>query len=92
MDKNQKIKPLYIVFLFLLCIVLNVGGHFLAVQFKLPVWLDMVGTCLAVYYLGLPLGSLAALLNNLLAALFNHTSLIYGLTVGTSAENLYLLL
>ena len=38
------------------CIFLNTLGKLIAAGLKLPIWLDVVGTCVAAYFTG-PLGA-----------------------------------
>lgn len=68
-----------IVLLFLF-IVINLVGRQAAVIYNLPVWLDMVGTCLAVYYLGPVGGVLAGLANNIISGFADPTAYVYAIT------------
>ena len=64
---------------------LNIAGKYIAHHFVLPVWLDMIGTCIASYYGGLWIGILAGLSNNLIFAIYDPTVLIYAATSVTAA-------
>ena len=64
---------------------LNIAGRYIAHHFVLPVWLDMIGTCIASYYGGLWIGILAGLSNNLIFAIYDPTVLIYAATSVTAA-------
>ena len=46
-------------------IVLNILGRYIADNLSLPVWLDTIGTFVAVYYSGLVGGIIASLTNNI---------------------------
>lgn len=77
MEKNKKgniLKKTGIVFL---CILINLIGRYLSEGLKLPIWLDMTGTCLALYYVGLAGGIVTGLMNSVLAALISPMSLFY---------------
>lgn len=74
--KKQVIKKIVIAFV---CIAVNFAGKMLADNLQLPVWLDMIGTCLAVYYTGLFGGIVVGAANNVLYALFDFSSLSFAL-------------
>lgn len=78
--KNGKLKWSQASAIFLFCIVINWGGRFLAERLQLPVWMDMIGTCIACYYLGLWLGILVAVLNNVLFSGIAVSAVVYALT------------
>ena len=63
--------------LVILCIVINVIGRYIATRFQLPVWLDTIGTCIAVYYTNLFGGLIAAVSVNLIWGLVDSISGIY---------------
>jgi len=71
-------------------IILNVFGRYLSQTLNLPVWLDMIGTCISVYYVGLWGGIITGVSNNLLSAFFDITSLIYSLTSITAAVMMHI--
>ncbi len=41
------------------CLVINAAGKLIAASFNLPIWFDVVGTCVAAYFTG-PVGAIAA--------------------------------
>lgn len=47
--KKQKIKKIMVIFV---CILVNLVGKMVTNSLELPVWLDMTGICLGVYYTG----------------------------------------
>lgn len=75
-----RIKPATGLLAILCCILLNLGGKMLADLLQLPMWLDMVGTCLCVYFFGFPWAIVVAVLNNILYALVDASSFWYLLT------------
>lgn len=66
------------------CTLINILGKGLADKLELPLWLDMVGTCLAAYYVGTVGGMASAVLTNVLYGLFSPESLIYAV-IGAAA-------
>ncbi len=64
----------------IVCILINLTGKWFAARFHFPVWLDMTGTCIASYFLGIAGGIVAALANNLLFGLLDSTSFAYAVT------------
>ncbi len=66
--------------LLIICIGINLFGRYLALLFHLPVWLDVVGTCIAAYFIGPAGGLVAGVSNNLIYGIWNPSSLIYMLT------------
>lgn len=77
MGKNKKTDVLKKIGIALLCMLINFGGRYLSYRFKLPVWLDMVGTCLAIYFAGTIPGIITGFMNNILAAFINPMSFFY---------------
>lgn len=62
-------------------IVLNILGRYIADTLSLPVWLDTIGTFVAVYYSGLVGGIIASLTNNIFYAVFSSpVSIVYSIT------------
>ena len=59
---------------------INVVGRYVAQRFVLPLWLDMIGTCIASYYGGLWIGILVGLSNNLFLAIYDSMALVYAVT------------
>lgn len=81
MRKGKVTKP----FVILLCVALNLLGKGLAEGLRLPVWLDMIGTCIAACYTG-PVGAVIAGVScNILFGLAHPVSLWYTLTSLTAA-------
>ncbi len=81
--KNKRIK---IIFVILLCILLNFGGRALSNGINLPVWLDTMGTCMATYYIGLWAGIGVGIFNNILwGIMFDPITMLYALTSVTVA-------
>lgn len=92
-DMQQKIKLTWWqkIVLFVFCVLLNFIGKYIASKCNLPLWLDMQGTCVAAYFLGLPGGILVALLNNVLFAVYDKVALVYAITGMASAVLLWVL-
>lgn len=61
-------------------ILLNGAGRWLAGKFQLPIWLDMTGTVLASYFVGIWGAIIAGLFNNAIACLYDTMALVYSLT------------
>ncbi|MGN0414696.1 MAG: hypothetical protein ACI4FX_04315 [Agathobacter sp.] len=76
---------------FIVCVAVNLVGKAIAAKCGLPIWLDMQGTCVASYFLGLPGGILVAVLNNVIFALYDRMTLIYTLAGIVSAILLWFL-
>lgn len=92
-DMQPKIKLTWgqKIIIFVLCVVLNLIGKYVAAECGLPIWLDMQGTCVAAYFLGLPGGILVGVLNNVIFALCDRMTLIYAITSVVSAVLLWFL-
>lgn len=82
-------KLIYNVGIFIFCIALNLGGRYLADFLQMPVWLDMTGTCVACYFLGLPGAISAAVLNNLLFSTISVSAAVYAVTGVVCAVVMY---
>ena len=79
--RNEKrLKLRYGICILLFCIALNFVGKYIAGCYQLPVWLDMIGTCIASYYGGLWIGILVGLSNNLFLAIYDSMALVYAVT------------
>ena len=74
------------------CIILNCAGRYLAQSFNLPIWFDMTGTCVASYFTGLWGGIIAGVSNNIVAAFFDKTALMYTITSVVAAVIIHLLI
>lgn len=79
------------------CILINTLGKLLAEAFRLPIWLDAVGTCFAAYALGPVCGAMIGAASNIIYGIHSTISLFYGLTnifvgiiVGLSQKKGYL--
>ena len=77
-------------------ILVSVGGRMLATSAQLPFWLDSLGTFFVAYMLGPIPGAVAGLSSNIIFALLNRGSFVFGLTsiaiglvVGTMAKRGY---
>lgn len=79
MSKNNK-KIFMQIGIILICILLNFGGKLLAGYANLPVWLDMTGTCVAAYFVGLSGGIITGVASNLLYGFMNVKAMAYILT------------
>lgn len=60
-----------------LCIIINLTGRYIAERFQLPVWLDTIGTSIAVYYTNVFGGLIAAVSINLIWGFADNISGIY---------------
>ena len=79
--RNEKrLKLRYGICILLFCIALNFVGKYIAGCYQLPVWLDMIGTCVAVSLLGLPYGILVAFLNSFIFTVFYKLEFFYVFT------------
>lgn len=79
------------IIIFIVCVTINLVGKAIAAKCGLPIWLDMQGTCVASYFLGLPGGILVAVLNNVIFAVYDRMTLIYTLAGIVSAILLWFL-
>ena len=79
------------IIIFIVCVAINLVGKAIAAKCGLPIWLDMQGTCMASYFLGLPGGILVAVLNNVIFAGYDRMTLIYTLAGIVSAILLWFL-
>lgn len=73
------------IFLFFFCIFLNLAGGFLASAYDFPVRLDLVGSVVAVYYLGLVPGCAMGGVYSLACAFQDPQMLVYALAGFVSA-------
>lgn len=93
----MKLRKKYQIVLFVIaCILINYVGRSIAVNLRLPLWLDAFGTVFAAYALGPVPGALVGLISNLLyglqdtvACLYGITSIAIGLVVGFLAKKKY---
>ena len=76
-----------------ICVLLNLGGKFLAVWLELPLWADSFGTVLCAYIAGPVCGALVGLTGNLaycminrLSAAYSITSIALGVIIGVAAK------
>lgn len=75
MAKTQKRKEK--ISIIILCILINAAGKYAAELFQLPLWLDVVGTGVAAYFTG-PVGALiTGVMNHIVFALADLTTLPY---------------
>lgn len=73
-EKNERPELRLKILLVLICIVINFVGKLIAYVCNLPLWLDVIGTCVAAYFTG-PIGAVAAgASGNLLFQLIVHHS------------------
>ncbi len=80
MEKSGKKRIFRTVLITILCTVINVLGRAFAVQADLPLWLDTLGTCYAVYFAGPLSGAIAGVAGNIILGTINDLSLAYALT------------
>lgn len=74
-DKSLRRKIGMIIF----CIILNAVGKLLASGLNLPIWLDVVGTCVAAYFTG-PVGAvIAGVAGNIIYSMLIQSEWIYTL-------------
>jgi len=71
---DEKYKKIGIV---ILGIILNVLGRFLVTEWNLPIWLDMTGTVVIIYLIGLWGGIVASIVSTGLVCMFDATALWY---------------
>ena len=89
--QKRKLRWRERIIIFIVCVAINLMGKAIAVKCGLPIWLDMQGTCVAAYFLGLPGGILVAVLNNVIFAVHDRMTLIYTLAGMVSAILLWFL-
>ncbi len=77
-------------------ILVSVAGRIMAANLQLPIWLDTVGTVFIAYVLGPVPGAVAGVSGNIIYAILNRGSVLYGLTsvaigfiVGVAADRGY---
>lgn len=75
--RNGRMKWGYGLLVLLFCILLNLCGRHYANLFRLPVWFDMVGTCLAIYLLGFPYGVGMTVVSSAVFSFFYQTDFLY---------------
>lgn len=61
----------------LLCLVLNLAGRWIAESVKLPIWLDMVGTYVSTFFLGIPGGMVVCVLYHILCTCLMDAPFVY---------------
>ena len=62
------------------CLILNCGGKALAELFKLPLWLDAVGTVFAAYAMGPVCGAVIGAATNIIYGIYSPIAFLYVLT------------
>lgn len=60
-------------------ILLNILGKTIADGFQLPIWLDVIGTVIASYFVGIWGGVIAALCNSIVSMFFDVTAITYAI-------------
>ena len=75
--RNGRMKWGYGILVLAFCLLLNFLGRHYANYFHLPVWFDMVGSCLAVYLLGFPYGVGITVVNSIIFTLVYRTDFLY---------------
>lgn len=77
-------------------ICISVAGRIIAANLQLPMWLDSLGTVFIAYVLGPVPGAVAGVSGNVIYAILNRGSVLYGITsvaigfiVGVAAERGY---
>ncbi|MBQ3601936.1 MAG: response regulator [Lachnospiraceae bacterium] len=64
-------------FILIFCIMINVTCKFVAARLSLPLWLDVIGTCVSAYFLG-PLGVvITCVIGHLLYGIVSPLSMVY---------------
>ena len=77
----MKRKPAQQIVIVIFGILLNLIGKYIAVKLNLPIWLDVMGTCVAAYFAG-PVGGMIAGASN---------NIIYGIITPASSSVFYML-
>ena len=76
-DRNEKLGVKHKILLLFVCIIINLAGKLIANRLHLPLWLDMVGTCVAAYFTG-PVGTvITGTFGNLLFFAVEHSAAEY---------------
>lgn len=78
-SRAQRKKLLYSLLMCALCLMLNLLGALLANRLHLPLYLDSIGTLLAVLIGGAIPGAVVGYLSNLISGLIDSSNLYYGL-------------
>ena len=73
-------KTWKIVLFISVCILLNLGGKFVAGWLELPLWADSFGTALCAYMAGPVCGAMVGFTGNMAYCVINHNSAAYALT------------
>lgn len=77
----MKLRKNYQIFLFVVgCILINYVGKMIADVYKMPLWLDSVGTVITAYVLGPFCGAVVGATVNIIYSLHSQTALFYGIT------------
>lgn len=76
-DRNEKLGVKQKILLIFVCVVINLLGKLIAHRFNLPLWLDVVGTFVAAYFMG-PVGVvITGVSGNLLFFMVEHSAAEY---------------
>lgn len=80
MEKSTVRKIMRSAAIIICCLAVNVLGRYVASRFNLPVWLDMIGTCIAAYFVGTAGGIAVGAAGNLLFGFINPAAMPYAIT------------
>ena len=78
-------NPLNILWVAIICIIINALGHILASIFNELLYLDMIGTCIGAMLLGPWFGALIGLVTNVILEFFQSGFLEYAVVNMTGA-------
>lgn len=80
MEKKTAKKNVHKILIMIGCIIIDMLGKYAALKFRLPIWLDVTGICVASYFVGTAGGIAVGVLDNLLFAFIEPYSAPYALT------------
>lgn len=75
-----KTSPFVVILIVTVTFLINFIGKFIAVQAKLPIWLDSIGTCIVAYFYGPVCGAIVGAGVNISYGLIDQISIIYAIS------------
>lgn len=80
MGKSSEKKIIHKILIMAACILIDYLGKYAAMRFQFPIWLDVIGICVASYFVGTAGGIAVGVVNNLLFGFADPYSMPYALT------------
>lgn len=75
--KEEQKRIIRRVMLITLCVLINIAGRYISQKFQLPLWLDTIGTFIAVYYTNIFGGIISAVAVNAAVGISDNVSTVY---------------